>query len=188
MANVGAWVVENCSSYGYDDLTLTGSVNGFTEFSRAIPMGDVWYSIKDSNGNREEGIGAFDGSITIIRKTIHATLEGNVYNDVDPTPISLSGSSIVSCTLNAAALRTILDDITTVITVAPDQPPYRRYDGTSEASTYYKGWSNSSNTTTATWKILKGVEVSPNNYQETWADGNELLDNIWDNRLTYSYS
>lgn len=188
MADVGAWIAENCSSIGFDDLTLTGAVNGYTEFSRAIPVGDVWYSVKDANGNREEGIGSFDGSITIIRKIIHVTLEGGVYDDTTPSPISLSGSSIVSCTMNATALRTLLGGITTVITVAPDQPPYRQYDDYSTSSTYYKGWSNTANTTIATWKILKGVEVSPGNYSETWADGNMLLDNIWDNRLTYSFN
>ena len=59
---------------------------------------------------------------------------------------------------------------------------------TSEASTYYKGWSNTASTSTATWKILKGIEISLNNYVETWSDGNELLDNIWDKRLSLSYS
>ena len=188
MADIGAWLVENCSSVGKDDLTLTGAVHGYTEFSRAVPIGDVWYAIKDANGNREEGIGSFDGSITIIRKDVHVTLEGNTYNNINPEPISLSGSSIVSCTLNATALRSLLNNLDTIISVAPDQPPYRRYESLEDTSTYYKGWSNTSSTATATWKILKGIEVSPGNYQETWANGNELLDNIWDNRLNLSYT
>lgn len=60
MAETGAWIIENCSSKGFDDLTLTGAVSDFTTFSSAIPVGDVWYAIKDANGNREEGIGYFD--------------------------------------------------------------------------------------------------------------------------------
>jgi hypothetical protein len=120
MASVGAWVAENCSSVGFDDLTLTGAVSDYTEFSRAIPAGDVWYAIKDSNGNREEGIGSFDGSVTIVRHTIHVTLEGGNYYNVDPEPISLSGTCIVSCTVNSTALRNVLDELPTIITVAPE--------------------------------------------------------------------
>ena len=67
------------------------------------------------------------------------------------------------------------------------QPPYRQYDELSVPLTYYKGWSTTVSTSTSTWKILKGVEVSTGNYVETWADGNDLLDNIWDNRLTKNY-
>jgi len=67
------------------------------------------------------------------------------------------------------------------------QTPYRQYDELSVPLTYYKGWSTNANTSAATWKILKGVEVSTGNYAETWADGDESLDNIWDDRLTKNY-
>ncbi len=187
MAQVGAWVVENCVSVGYDDLTLTGAVSDYATFSSAIPAGEVWYAIKDSNGNREEGIGLFDGSVTIIRTTVHITYEYGAYNDVAPDPIELSGSSIVSCTLNASALNTLLSGITTVITEEAPQPPYRNTDDTSEPNTYYKGWSDSASTSAATWKILKGVESPSGIFTETWADGDDLLDNIWDNRLALVY-
>jgi len=67
------------------------------------------------------------------------------------------------------------------------EPAYRFYDSTSEANTYYKGWSNSDSTSTATTKILKGVEVSPDDFIETWAEGSDFLDKIWDNRLSLTY-
>lgn len=68
------------------------------------------------------------------------------------------------------------------------EPSYRLTDLDSVTDTYFKGWSNASDTSTPTWRILKGVEVSPDNFIETLADGDDLLDNVWDDRLSLTYT
>lgn len=44
-----------------------------------------------------------------------------------------------------------------------------------------------SSTASAVWQIQKMVE-SANVTTVTWADGNSVFDNIWDNRASLSYS
>lgn len=68
------------------------------------------------------------------------------------------------------------------------EPPYRQYDSQPANNLYYKGWSDDADTSTPTWKILKGVETSPDVFLELWAEGNEDLDNIWDDRASLIYS
>jgi len=42
-------------------------------------------------------------------------------------------------------------------------------------------------TSSALWRIKRVVETGPDS-EITWADGNSDFDNIWDNRLSLSYS
>ena len=42
-------------------------------------------------------------------------------------------------------------------------------------------------TSNSVWRIKKIVETGPD-VAITWADGDDLFDNIWDNRLSLSYS
>jgi len=40
-----------------------------------------------------------------------------------------------------------------------------------------------------TWRIRKiTIATSDSDVVETWADGNDNFDNVWDDRLTYTYS
>ena len=102
MANVGNWVSERSLTVGTGNITLSGGYQGQVPFSKAFNAGDVYYSILDG-ANRECGTGSFDGTSQLIRSAITATYENGVYTDVAPTPISLTGSAVVSCTYNAAA-------------------------------------------------------------------------------------
>lgn len=103
MANgVGNWVAESCTTIGTGDLLLTGNNLGYSKFSSSMSAGTVWYEVYEGN-NKEVGLGTFDGDSTIERTTIHATLVGNVYDNSNPSPLSLNGSSIVVCTFNAEA-------------------------------------------------------------------------------------
>lgn len=43
-------------------------------------------------------------------------------------------------------------------------------------------------TSSASWRIKYVVIAGDGDVAVTWADGNDSFDNIWDNRLTYSYS
>lgn len=98
------WVKETSATSGTGTLTLTGKLEKYIRFNMGFSAGtSVWYSIEDANGNREAGIGTFNGTNQLTRDTIDATLVNGVFNSTNPTPINLSGTSIVSCTFNAAA-------------------------------------------------------------------------------------
>jgi hypothetical protein len=103
MAEVGNWISEKTVTIGSGDITLLGTNASFVRFAQAVPAGTVWYSIIDGN-NREAGIGTFNGTNTLARTTVHATLVNGVYNNSSPPAIYLSGdTAIVSCTYNTAA-------------------------------------------------------------------------------------
>lgn len=190
MTQIGSWIKENCVSVGYDALILNGAVEGFASFQQAVEAGDVWYSVLDLiTGSREEGIGTFDGINTILRKEVHLIMEGELYEKDPVYPLDLSGSSVVTCTMNARAFDALMAGVNTPVIVAPNEPLFRKYDDTSEANTYYKGWSGTTNDGSASaWKILKGIESPEGFFTEQWADGNENEDNIWDNRTSLSYA
>ena len=103
----GNWVAESCSTLGTGDIILTGAATGQAGFSGAISAGAVFYSIEDGT-SREAGIGTFDGASTIVRGDIRATLVNGNYTKVSPLPISLTGSSVVSCTYNASAYEDVV--------------------------------------------------------------------------------
>ncbi len=103
----GNWVAESCSTLGTGDIILTGAATGQAGFSGAISAGAVFYSIEDGN-SREAGIGTFDGASTIVRGDIRATLVNGNYTKVSPLPITLTGSSVVSCTYNASAYEDVV--------------------------------------------------------------------------------
>ena len=109
--STGNWTIENSSSQGQGVITLSGSVLTFARFRDTVPAGMVWYSIEDANGNREAGQGTFDGTNTLARTTINATLVGTLYNDTNPTPINLSGDEIVGITFNNTAFQALIDGI-----------------------------------------------------------------------------
>lgn len=179
----GSWIGEHCSSTGYDALTLIGNIESYSTFISIIPAGAVWYSIEDGNGNREAGIGDYDGANTIQRSIIHATLENGVYTTASPTPILLTGSSTVSCTMNSKAYQDLVDGLAAISVV----PTYREYDLDVATQIYYKGWSETKSAAGATWKIIKG-NMSSGSLIELHADGDLLFDNIWNDRLTKIYS
>ena len=57
-----------------------------------------------------------------------------------------------------------------------------------EGDTTYIGEADpGSLTSNASWRIKRIVETGPDS-EITWADGDSDFDNIWDNRLSLSYS
>jgi hypothetical protein len=107
--NVASWIKETCVTSGTGALVLTSTDSTYIRFNAALVANDeVYYAILDSNGNRETGIGTFDGTATIVRTTISATLNGTTYNDTNPTPLSLTGNSQVICTFTAEAYADLL--------------------------------------------------------------------------------
>lgn len=118
MNAVGNWVLEQTNTVGTGIITLAGATPTFASFANSIPAGTVWYSIQDTNGNRESGIGTFDGDAILVRTTVQATLIGTTYNDVNPTAISLSGDATVACTFSAESYEDLLDQISNISTSA----------------------------------------------------------------------
>lgn len=111
MVNVGSWIIESTETVGTGVIVLGGKEEGFTSFSSALPDGEVWYSIEDSNGNREAGIGTFNGTNQLTRTQINFTLNDGVYSSSSPAAISLSGDAKVSCTMNANAFIQLMEHI-----------------------------------------------------------------------------
>lgn len=68
-----------------------------------------------------------------------------------------------------------------------DSPPKNIYwDDTTTADVVYVGYADiGSATSAASWRIMK---VDKTSKQVTYADGDSLADNIWDNRASLSYS
>jgi hypothetical protein len=112
-AQTGSWVAENTSTAGTGAIALAGAISEHTTFATVMTVGEVWYSIKDSVGNRECGIGDFNGSGSIARTDVHATLTAGVYSN-SVTPLSLVPPSVISCTFNAMAYRDINTNISSV--------------------------------------------------------------------------
>lgn len=110
--NVAPWIREQCVTTGTGALVLTSAVASFIRFDAAIGAGEtVYYAVLDSNGNRESGVGVFDGTATVTRSRVTATLVGTAYNDTNPTALNLSGDSIVICAFTEAAY----DDLVALI-------------------------------------------------------------------------
>jgi len=130
-------------------------------------------------------------AVAVAPKTLAVTVNGAASNTVTTT------SKIVEILTQVTSTEVaVVQSDTNLVTVGIQgpagegiaAPPYRAYDDYSEPNTYYKGWSNSLDRSTATWRILKGEEVSPGNYIESLANGDDFLDKIWDNRLSLIYS
>ncbi len=103
MAQTGNWTEERLSAQGTGREVVLGGVISPDKvpFLGSIAAGEVWYSIINGN-NREAGIGLYDGAGGFNRQTVHAAFEGGVYR-TDGIPISLAGSSVISCTFNTQA-------------------------------------------------------------------------------------
>lgn len=112
MTNIANWVEEETATTGTGPVTLgTNPVAGFATFQASFGSGtlDVYYSL-ESGDNRETGIGSFNGTTNVLtRTTVMSTLVSGVYDDASPTAITLSGTSVVRCTFNAAAFESFGD-------------------------------------------------------------------------------
>jgi len=110
LVEIGNWTAENCTTEGTGDLLLSGAIVSGVKFKDSVPSGEVWYAITDGL-NREAGIGVFNGNDRIVRQSITATLKGTIFDDDNPSPLSLDGTAIVACTFNALAYRRLVESI-----------------------------------------------------------------------------
>jgi len=96
---LGYGIKETTSTTGTGTLTLA-AVTGFPRFASVFSVGElVMYSILDGSGHPiETGIGTVGASNTLARSRVTATYSSGTYNDVNPTAVSLTGTSTVICT------------------------------------------------------------------------------------------
>mgnify|MGYP006935473121 CR=1 FL=1 len=98
-------------------------------------------------------------------------------------------SSSVSITAGEGVLVEQNGDIYT-ITMEASVPYATRIDQAVDGLTYYTGFADvGSSTSSAVWRVKKTVlSDTSDDVVITWADGNANFDNIWDNRLSLTYS
>ena len=100
------WVAETCVATD-SGFTLKGTSKGYTRFSDAFKAGDqVFYSVHDSDGNREAGYATFDGTSLVDREPT-ATLYNNVYTKSSVSKLNFSGELTIACTFNAVAFNVL---------------------------------------------------------------------------------
>lgn len=69
-----------------------------------------------------------------------------------------------------------------------DMPYAKRVDFVSDTE-FYKGEAAvGEQTSAASWRIQKTILGNDGDVTVTWADGNSNFDNVWDNRVSLSYS
>lgn len=64
-------------------------------------------------------------------------------------------------------------------------------DVTSSQGPNYSGWAdtgNADNTDLPVWRIKKSTHDGTGDWLQAWADGNDDFDNIWDDRLSLTYT
>lgn len=106
------WIKETTATNGTGVITLEGSVSTYLSFSDVVGTETkIWYSIEDSNGNREAGVGSFDGLNLLTRTEVHSVIVNGVFNNINPSPISLSGAAIVNCTFNAESYNQLVTNL-----------------------------------------------------------------------------
>lgn len=69
-------------------------------------------------------------------------------------------------------------------------PPVRGaliYDGEDATYNYVGEAATGSATSSAVWKIYRITNSGTASITKRWADGNDLFDNVWDNRASLTY-
>lgn len=104
---------------------------------------------------------------------------------------NLTSGPISSISLSAGEGVLIEQDGEEYTITMEDAVPYAvRIDQAADEVTYYTGYAAASSATaSAVWRIKKTVlSASSDDVTVTWADGDTLFNNVWDNRLSLTYS
>lgn len=100
------WIGESTSTIGTGDITLGGTLQGFSPMKSAS-AGEIYYTIVDGL-NKETGIGTFDGNNVLARTTVIATLIDGVFTP-SGSPLDLSGNAQVFGTVNSATMNKMFE-------------------------------------------------------------------------------
>ena len=114
---LGYGIKETTNTTGTGALTLS-AVTGFARFSDRFSVNETaYYSLLDSSGQViEEGVGTVGASNTLSRSRVVTTFTSGVYNDVNPTAVSLTGTTTVICTAISSSFAPIMPGINSVQT------------------------------------------------------------------------
>jgi hypothetical protein len=101
--------------------------------------------------------------------------DGDVYIDADNGDIyeKVTGSWVLRGSIDEVPLTTRTD------TIDPAATPTVTYRGDAIPGTL---------TSTASWRVTRLTEQADGDLEVLYADGDDLFNNIWDNRLSLSYS
>lgn len=102
---LGNGIKQTTATTGTGNLTLS-SVSGFPTFANVFAVNQPFsYGLLDSSGQPiEYGIGYLSDATTLVRARVTATYSGGTYTQVSASAISLSGTTTVICTPNAASM------------------------------------------------------------------------------------
>lgn len=104
---------------------------------------------------------------------------------------NLTNSPVSSIALTAGEGILLEQDGDNYTITAEEAMPYAvRIDQAADGVTYYTGQAPiGSATSSAVWRIKKTLlSDTSDDVVVTWADGDSLFNNIWDNRLSLTYS
>jgi hypothetical protein len=105
---LGNGIKQTTATTGTGNLALA-AVAGYPTLVNVMPIG--WrfkYVALDSAGLFEEaGIGYLADATTMVRAKINATFSGGVYNNSNPTALSLSGTTTIICTPDESSLESM---------------------------------------------------------------------------------
>lgn len=114
---LGNGIKQTTATTGTGNLTLS-SVAGYPKVSDVVPIDFiVAYSLLDSNGLLlEEGLGRLSDATTFVRALVTATYSSGVYTGgaaagSNPTAVSLTGTTTLIVTPNAATVESMLPTV-----------------------------------------------------------------------------
>lgn len=109
---LGTGIKQTTATTGTGALTTT-AVSGMPMLSDVFALNvPISYTLLDSAGLFiEAGIGYLSASTTFVRAIVSATFVAGVYNNVNPTAASLSGTTTIICTPHAATMESMLPTV-----------------------------------------------------------------------------
>lgn len=134
---LGNGIKQTTTSTGTGNLTLA-AVTGYPKVSDVVPLlFPVAYSLLDASGLLlEEGIGHLSDSVTFVRSMVTATYSAGAYsggpaNTSSPSAVSLTGTTTLIVTPNAASLESMLPAVDRVSSINRVTSPANRNLNTS---------------------------------------------------------
>lgn len=106
----GNFILEESNTPGTGDIILAGTRAGFASFASQFSDGDrVYYSIEDSNGSIELGLGTFTAPSSLKRTQVLATIIGGVYSDAPSGTIDIIAPSVIASSESKRTLNWVND-------------------------------------------------------------------------------
>ena len=169
-----------------DNIDLDTYSNGLT-----VKVGSSTISTSFSTDTATT-IAAFATAIASNANIESAVVVGHTINIkvVENTEVALTDSGVTGATIRTSLTVKLIADLRIVpaIVTIDNEPEALRIDTNNPSGTSYIGYADLGTANAdAGWRIKKTV-VAGTVTTITYADGNKLFDNVWDNRTSLSYS